>query len=173
MQFPNRYPGECRNCHQTVAAQAGLCEKIGGRFTVAHTTCPPAGSVPAPAPIVEPAEGFYIVDSAVVRVYRTRNGHLTTKTLTIPAKGRKGHWVYSGRRSFPQCQPCNELNIDTARVFGLEWGVCARCGAVLDRPESQQAGFGPECARKLGVPHHYGKAAGYSVLLADPVFAEA
>lgn len=37
---PNTYAGSCSNCHSHVAAGAGvLGGKVGGRWTVRHTTC--------------------------------------------------------------------------------------------------------------------------------------
>jgi hypothetical protein len=34
--FPNRYPGNCRNCGARVAPQAGLCERVDGAWIVRH-----------------------------------------------------------------------------------------------------------------------------------------
>jgi hypothetical protein len=33
--------------------------------------------------------------------------------------------------------------------------ICACCGRELDRPESIELGVGPECARRVGLEHHY------------------
>lgn len=42
---PNTYAGQCSNCGQSVAAQAGaLGGKVNGRWTVHHTDCPTAAA---------------------------------------------------------------------------------------------------------------------------------
>jgi hypothetical protein len=37
----------------------------------------------------------------------------------------------------------------------VEQEICACCGRELDRPESIELGVGPECARRVGLEHHY------------------
>ena len=52
MAFPNRYPGSCGKCGKKVAAHAGLCERVNGKFTAFHKSCgagPVLHSRPAPA----------------------------------------------------------------------------------------------------------------------------
>lgn len=39
MAFPNRYPGACGKCGKKVAANAGLCERVNGKFTAFHKSC--------------------------------------------------------------------------------------------------------------------------------------
>lgn len=44
----NKYQGTCTSCHRTVAAGAGTCTKIGGRWAVTHTDCTSASTAAAP-----------------------------------------------------------------------------------------------------------------------------
>ncbi len=39
MAFTNKYPGSCGKCGKRVAAGAGLCEKVNGKFTAFHKSC--------------------------------------------------------------------------------------------------------------------------------------
>lgn len=165
--FTNRYDGDCGSCGNHVPAGTGLCQKVNGKFTAYHLGPCPAVAPAAPtaptapaAPRFVPTEGFYLVDDAtVIRVYVTKRGNMASKTLELPAPGvKKGRWNYTGQRPFALCTADKELTIATAAVFGLTFGVCARCGIVLDRPESKAVGYGPVCAKLLGVPHSYGKA---------------
>lgn len=54
MKFPNRYPGNCERCRTPLAVGAGLCEKVGGRWTLeCKTPCAwkaPAERKPEPKP---------------------------------------------------------------------------------------------------------------------------
>ena len=61
MAFTNKYPGSCGKCGKRVAAGAGLCEKVAGKFTAFHKSCG-AGPVYHP-PKASPAaeEGAYCV----------------------------------------------------------------------------------------------------------------
>lgn len=36
------------------------------------------------------------------------------------------------------------------KEFGRQYGICGRCGTILDNPKSQARGLGPDCAKALG-----------------------
>jgi hypothetical protein len=44
----NQYKGTCRKCGKEVAAGAGTCEKVNGKWIVEHTTCPQAETITLP-----------------------------------------------------------------------------------------------------------------------------
>lgn len=49
MAFTNRYAGSCGGCGQNVAAGAGVCKRVRGKFTAFHKSCELGNGAPTPA----------------------------------------------------------------------------------------------------------------------------
>lgn len=49
MAFTNRYAGQCGGCGQKVAASAGVCKRVNGKFTPFHKSCELGNGAPTPA----------------------------------------------------------------------------------------------------------------------------
>jgi hypothetical protein len=147
----NRFAGSCVKCGVTVEAERGRLDKVDGSWLVSHLQCA-VRSEPA-APITAEDGGVYIVEGTVYRVKRTRRGRLVADRLEV-TDGR-GSWQYDGLAHMAELTEATKLTLATAMEFGLAHKVCARCGTVLDRPESQKLGVGPTCAKHLGLVHRY------------------
>lgn len=168
----NSRGGTCSTCNNPVVPGAGYWyTKPGGGFAEHHKV----GECGEVKPVVEVDEGFWKYDTAsFVHVYMTQNRRLGGKVLT-----GNGEWVYSAgilnvlRRSEPvQVSPEDVLAEVCIRKFGApigseelrikaaEYGAlhssCIFCARPLTDERSDPAlggvGYGPECAKKWGLP---------------------
>ena len=93
-----------------------------------------------------PAEGFYRVDTDIVRVQVSKSGNWYAKLAKTPVNEsrRSLDWDYLGKR----------INLEGAVLLsqaeaGKYLGYCVRCNAPLTDPESIERGMGPTCATKV------------------------
>lgn len=146
----NQYAGRCTRCGQDVAAGAGTCAKVDGRWVVAHHDgdCPAA---PAAAPTADVPAGHYAVPSATgandleyFRVDHTDSGRTYVKLVI------GGHPEYNARGAHAArlLAAVAEHGVEhSARLYGQTIGRCCRCNRTLTDQVSRAAGIGPECAK--------------------------
>lgn len=92
--------------------------------------------------------------------YATKVCHVNTATGDFrPAKGMADkallygaqavlYWAFTGK-AVPNTKQGSTVQVQAA-------AVCGCCGQQLTHPVSLTLGIGPECAKKLGLEHHYG-----------------
>jgi hypothetical protein len=147
--FPNRYAGKCGTCGQQVAAGAGTCRKVAGKWTAYHAPACPAAAPAAPV-LPDPQEGLYQHDDGrVSKVYVTQNGRLAGKVL----HGRtfsyqQGHLAIVKRALADGT--AHLMSQQEADAFGRLHGFCVNCGRDIDDDRSLAAGYGPVCAKRHG-----------------------
>lgn len=78
----NKYPGNCVKCGARVAAEAGLRDKVDGKWVVLHRgDCPEVA--PAPAPVAAPAASTSAVEEGDYTLI-TEDGHRTFNVKIDP-----------------------------------------------------------------------------------------
>lgn len=95
--------------------------------------------------VVEP--GMYKVKGVIYRVQKAR-GHdgVYGKRLVQDEYGVR--FEYDCSAMF-KITPEDRMSLDEAKAFGLEFGVCCVCSAVLTDPKSIAAGIGPVCGSRI------------------------
>lgn len=173
----NRRAGICSTCKGVVEAGAGYWYTAPSGGFAEHHKAGQCGSTPAPAPAIHNSitEGFWKDGSTWVHVYVTQNRRLGGKVLSM-----HGDWVYTTRIVTQLCtsatveqvspeQALNEVCIrkygaplgsEELRIKAAEYGAlhssCIFCARPLTDERSDPAlggvGYGPECAKKYGLP---------------------
>lgn len=118
-------------------------------FTEARTSGN-VNDVPARTPGGTPErDGVFLLDGTVYRVQKSReSGRLYAKRLVPPATaGGKPTWQYIGQQDPFHRLAGHEMTAQQAVDFGVQYGVCARCGRILTDPTSVSRSIGPVCWR--------------------------
>ena len=113
--------------------------------------------VVAGVPAVNVGEGLYVTGLAMVVVYRTRNGHLASKTAERAGQA----FTYTGKAGIERIRTAfarndaHEITEREAAAFGAATGSCIVCLAhgrdpLLTDDRSIAAGYGPVCATNKG-----------------------
>lgn len=85
-------------------------------------------------------------DGDIFRVQKSReSGNLYAKKLDI----MDGGFVYvQGAMRF--IKPSDQMSLDEAKAFGVQFGICCWCGLTLTDPVSVEQGIGPVCVKRWG-----------------------
>jgi hypothetical protein len=170
---PNKYGAKCAECGIYVEAETGSLTKENGRWITRHIgECPAAA--PAPVEATDDRDGYeakrgdvHVVDGTYYRIHESqRTGRAYAARATIFGEAEWGtdedgkriliqpatiDWDYAKGMIF-------KLNTETiataaeAARFGEMVGRCCFCSHKIDTPESVDAGYGPTCASKYGLP---------------------
>ena len=153
-QGVNKYANACTSCGHMVDVGAGYYyTDESGKYVNHHKigACPDS---PAPEPITV-CEGLWVVNGTFIVLTDTPDyGLVGSKWNNVTGmlkrmRGGKRTVMASGRPATP----------DEVAQFGAEigkWGrsisKCCFCNHALSRIESEQAGYGPDCASRYGLP---------------------
>jgi hypothetical protein len=105
----------------------------------------PAKQTAAPSPQV--TDGFYMLDGDYVKVQEARNG----SGRLYAKRWDGGSWEYEPglvRKIAPEMA----LTAEQAKAWGKLYGNCIYCSLDLTDERSIDAGYGPKCAAKRGLP---------------------
>lgn len=81
----------------------------------------------------------------IYKVQRSRqSGNLYAKRLDI----FDGGFIYEAG-ALRKVKPSDKMTLAQAKEFGVQYGICCNCGALLTDPESIAEGIGPICAGKF------------------------
>jgi len=104
---------------------------------------------PAARPQASPkvTDGFYKLGDDYVKVQQAKHGsgHLYAK------RWDGAHWQYESGLVH-KLTPAMELTAEQAREWGKLYGNCIFCSIDLTDERSIDAGYGPKCAAKRGLP---------------------
>lgn len=95
--------------------------------------------------------GMYRMDDGTIyRVHESReSGRLYAKRLDYDLEGNgKPRFTYD-RGAIYRVAPKHRMNLEDARAWGVETGVCCVCGAFLTDAKSVARGIGPICEGKV------------------------
>lgn len=118
----------------------------------------PLAVEPAADPVTD--VGMYHVGETFYKVQRSRqSGNLYAKVLVVdvPAvrdddghllAGACCHFDYAGGMIF-RLTASQRLTLDEAKAFGVAYGTCCVCGALLTDPKSVALGIGPICIKRI------------------------
>lgn len=134
---------------------------VGGkRARVNWTSLDFAAPVEPVAPVAgegveEP--GLYEADGTVYKVQRSKtSGHLYAKRLILiggkrlTTAGEKVNLEYEyAPGAMRILKASDRMDLDTAKRFGIEYGICIVCGAFLKDADSVEAGIGPVCRKRF------------------------
>lgn len=123
-------------------------------FTPSEPDTSPRARRLVDSPDVDPPEGIhYLKDGDTITVYKVQravngSGKLYAKRLHVD--GPSPSWSYLGRGgAFRELSDATLLDLETAKQFGLLYGVCGICGRTLTDEVSIERGIGPVCFRKF------------------------
>lgn len=85
-------------------------------------------------------------DGAIYKVQASRSGNLYA--LRMVAGTKRGSWDYESG-AIRTLKASELLDLESAKQYGRETGVCCSCGATLTDKASIEAGIGPICASKF------------------------
>jgi len=91
-------------------------------------------------PILE--DGIYIKDGVVYKVQTSGSDRKYAKVL----QNGGGFSYVAGAISSLTAQ--HKITLEQAKAYGIQFGVCCVCGALLTDAKSVDAGIGPVCAKK-------------------------
>jgi hypothetical protein len=172
---PNQYPGKCAKCGGRVEAGAGLLgDKVDGKWTTLHTTCPEATPAEPVAPrgvddYTEPVwPGTYTVvtgdrhytfrvdaqaqeadfapGSVVVSYLAGQDNESDYRGFAFLKGGRLVAWKRFREGHTGLLAAAEALVADPEAALVSK--RCVRCSRKLTTPESIALGIGPECASK-------------------------
>jgi hypothetical protein len=115
-------------------------------------TLPPA----APDPVTEP--GIYrTADARLFKVQRSKeSGNLYAKELVaiggdrLTENGETVQWEFRyAAGAIYRLTATERVTLEQAKAFGIQYGVCCVCGALLKDAKSVAAGIGPVCAKRI------------------------
>jgi hypothetical protein len=159
----NRYPGPCTGCGHTVPAGQGLLTKGPRGYSVHHvglSGCDAARAAAAAAPAAPvntnpvTSPGMYVLDGVFYKVQLSGVKRLYAKEVVV-THDRSGQakvtFVYA-LGVVNRLTAADKLTQAQAKEFGMNFGTCINCGAVLEDKtgRSQLAGYGQTCARNNG-----------------------
>lgn len=109
-----------------------------------------------PQPATEPGMYLKIVDvpqsdAKLVCIYRVKigkSGFPYAEALVLGAPGQKARFVYQAGL-IKTITADMRMTKEQAIEFGVNHGVCCRCGKVLTNDKSVEKGIGPVCIKKL------------------------
>lgn len=152
----NRYAGKCTKCNGWIEAEAGELVKAGAKWGVNHIgECPAPVAPTVTTPAVELEDGVYRLDDTIFRVYHTVHGaNVQVAKRLIVHEETPGEftatWEYEGKKPLAKLTAEHHLTEDEAKVFGITYGFCVRCGRTLTQEESKHVGYGKTCAGHQG-----------------------
>jgi hypothetical protein len=147
----NMFPGDCTECGQHLAANAGLAVRGPGGWGVRHRgDCPPP-----PAPLPDVPEGRYATPS-------TRPGQLNFWVIDHPTTGHKAGVVFIkkiiggrpdealyGEEARAGLEEILAAGVEAARDrYADETDECWACGTNLTEGLSRLVKIGPDCCPK-------------------------
>lgn len=113
---------------------------------------------PAPKPIAQPATeaGIYrkvikTKDAELTCIYRVKigkSGHAYAEALVLGAPGTKARFVYQ-MGLIKTVTADMKMTKEQAIEYGMNFGICCRCGKVLTKDTSVEKGIGPVCIKKF------------------------
>ncbi len=91
-------------------------------------------------------EGMYRnAEGDIFRVQRSKeSGNLYAKRLDII----DGGFVYEAG-AIRNLKPSDRMTLDDAKAFGVQYGICCVCGALLTNEVSVAEGIGPVCGGRV------------------------
>ncbi len=96
-----------------------------------------------------PAEGVYVVDGTYYKVIISeRTGNTTARKWDDEIE----KWEYVGQQPFRILTEDKKCTPEQAAKFGELYKRCVFCTRQLTREESEDAGYGPDCAAKYNLP---------------------
>jgi hypothetical protein len=91
--------------------------------------------------------GMYLQDGAVYKVQRSReSGNLYAKRLVVAEP--KPYFDYAAG-AIRRLSPDDKMTLEQGIEYGIKYGVCCVCGALLTDEKSIAAGIGPVCAKRF------------------------
>src|SRR5262249_26946646 len=122
----------------------------------AFTLTPPTPRAASNAPAVE-AEGVYVLGSGmenIIKVKKSKAGNFYALRLkeiggtriTEVGETVNFEWEYE-RGLIHDVKPENKMTLEQAKVFGLRYGTCLRCGRRLKAADSVERAIGPVCVK--------------------------
>lgn len=172
---PNRYGGSCHECGGYVGEGAGWLDKIDGRWATHHHDCPDveyddddADDDEGEGDGYEPKKGdVHVIDGTYYRIHvaqRTGRPYAARAVITARAvwdvdddgdrvliEAGEITWEYAKGMIF-RLSTSTMATAEQSAAFGEMVGRCCYCSHAIDTPESVQAGYGPVCASKYGLP---------------------
>lgn len=96
-----------------------------------------------------PEDGFYFVSDRYFKVITSDNTHNTTARVWLHDEEK---WQYVGQQPFRSLTADKKLSAEEAAAFGKLYHRCVFCTRQLTRKESEDVGYGPDCAEKHNLP---------------------
>lgn len=107
-------------------------------------------AIKKPVAATEIETGMYVDNKSgqFIRVYKARyhDGKLAKALTEKPGGGWSFEYLGAAGRYI---RDARRLTLEEAKAFGVEFGVCCVCAALLTDPESVAAGIGPVCGGRL------------------------
>ena len=138
---------------------ASIILSTGNRVTVNRLALLPAPEeAEQERPVDEPLEaGLYESDGTVfkVQISKTSNKPYAKRLVLISGQrlmsdGSKARLEYEYAPGAVRSLTAeNRMDLETAKRFGIEYGICIVCGAFLKDADSVEQGIGPVCRRKF------------------------
>lgn len=177
----NQYAAECARCYEKVPAGQGSLSLEDGQWVVRHLNdCLKQVVEPVPAPTTQQfkvPDGRYTVSfgdgsykTLRVQTQALDADFMAGRTLLAYLSGasndsdytRFGHVTDDGSVVIWKKHRDNETLREAVKVligspqaaalaYAEQSGCCARCGRTLTVPASLNMGYGPECAKRVGV----------------------
>jgi hypothetical protein len=88
-------------------------------------------------------EGIYLKDGIVYKVQVSGAGRSYAKVLR-----EKGGFEYDNT-AIKNLSIEDKITIEQAKAYGVQYGVCVVCGALLTDAKSVAAGIGPVCGKRI------------------------
>lgn len=112
-----------------------------------------AKGIDTKTPTATVPNGIHYIDQRVYRIRESKSSgqQYAERLLTVAERAENDGkpWLYEGRKPLYKASEATLLTLEQAKVFGKGYGICAVCGALLEDPESVEAGIGPVCAKKF------------------------
>ncbi len=98
---------------------------------------------------VAPLEvGMYRAGGEIFRVVRSReSGNLYAKRLNVLGEGNAQFTYAAG--AIRTLTAADRMTVAEAKAWGVEFGICCVCAAVLTNPVSVAEGIGPVCGGRV------------------------
>ncbi len=90
-------------------------------------------------------------DATLTSIYRVRlgkSGHFYADALQLGAPGTKAKFIFAPG-AIKILTANMRMTKDEAKKYGVQFGICCRCGKVLEKDKSVEAGIGPVCIKKF------------------------
>lgn len=96
-----------------------------------------------------PEDGFYFANEKYFKVVTSERTGNTTARIWLHDEEK---WEYVGQQPFRFLTSDKKLSTEEAAAFGKLYHRCVFCTKQLTRQESEDAGYGPDCAEKYNLP---------------------